>query len=372
MKVILLSIVTISLVIAIKSSSINPSILHEFSIIWSGLISWLKPPYLYILLNGIIIIIVATSQSPHTKVQYSDDDRSRSLISAESKMCEHVTELVAEPEMFDVVNEQHSDNQSLSAESKMCEHVTESVFEPEMFDVVNEQHSDNQSLSVESKMYEHVTESVFEPEMFDVVNEQHSDNQSLSAESKMCEHVTESVFEPEMFDVVNEHYSDNPSVSAESKMCEHVTESVEAKFVISTLPEAERELLEQLVIEKPLVSSRFSQRKPLTRSSPQGAKSLRVARVKRQETLETTWKKITEDRRVPLTRHFNKMDTWRHQNRGSESPVQNTKRTTLEPSPSQDELNRRVEAFIKKFNEEMKLQREQSLQKYMEMINRGV
>ncbi|XP_047266613.1 uncharacterized protein LOC107869856 [Capsicum annuum] len=339
MKVILLSIVTISLVIAIKSSSINPSILHEFSIIWSGLISWLKPPYLYILLNSIIIIIVATSQSPHTKVQYSDDDRSRPLISAESKMCEHVTEPVAEPEMFDVVNEQHSDNQSLSAESKMCEHVTESVFEPEMFDVVNEQHSDNQS---------------------------------LSAESKMCEHVTESVFEPEMFDVVNEHYSDNPSVSAESKMCEHVTEAVEAKFVISTLPEAERELLEQLVIEKPLVSSRFSQRKTLTRSSPQGAKSLRVARVKRQETLETTWKKITEGRHVPLTRHFNKTDTWRHQNRGSESPVQNTKRTTLEPSPSQDELNRRVEAFIKKFNEEMKLQREQSLQKYMEMINRGV
>ncbi|PHU19135.1 hypothetical protein BC332_10286 [Capsicum chinense] len=306
MKVLLLSIVAISLVIAIKSSSINPSILHEFSIILSGLISWLKPPYLYILLNGIIIIIVATSRSPRIKVQYSDDDRSRPLISAESKMCEHVTEPVVEPEMFDVVNEQHSDNQSFS---------------------------------VESKMYEHVTESVFEPEMFDVVNEQHSDNRS---------------------------------VSAESKMCEHVTESVEAKFVISTLPEAERELLEQLVIEKPLVSSRFSQRKPLTRSSPQGAKSLRVARVKRQETLETTWKKITEGRHVPLTRHFNKMDTWRHQNRGSESPVQNTKRTTLEPSPSQDELNRRVEAFIKKFNEEMRLQRERSLQKYMEMINRGV
>ncbi|KAM3306562.1 hypothetical protein P3S67_013432 [Capsicum chacoense] len=123
MKVLLLSIVAISLVIAIKSFSINPSILHEFSIIWSGLISWLKPPYLYILFNGIIIIIVATLQSPHTKVQYSDDDRSRPLISAESKMCEHVTE----PEMFDVVNEQHSDNQSLSAELKMCEHLTESV-----------------------------------------------------------------------------------------------------------------------------------------------------------------------------------------------------------------------------------------------------
>lgn len=102
-------------------------------------------------------------------------------------------------------------------------------------------------------------------------------------------------------------------------------------------------------------------------------KSLRVARVKRQETLESTWKKITEGRHVPLTRHLNKLDTWQHhnQNRRSESPVQNIKKA-LEPSPSQDELNRRVEAFIKKFNEEMRLQREQSLQQYTEMINRGV
>lgn len=156
--------------------------------------------------------------------------------------------------------------------------------------------------------------------------------------------------------------------------------------------------------EKPLVSERFGHRKP-AKASPEGARGLRVAKPKRHETLENTWKAITEGRAMPLSRHMKKSDTW--ENHGREIHVDSLgdlvkKSETFkdrtnqaapealalsvgpgpgpgpgkppllrkEPSLSQDELNRRVEAFIKKFNEEMRLQRQESLNQYMEMINR--
>ncbi|KAK4733217.1 hypothetical protein R3W88_007478 [Solanum pinnatisectum] len=329
-KFLLISIGAVSSAIAIKSSV--PLILYEFPTIWSGLISWLKPPYLYILLNGIIIIIAATSRS-NRKEQQQSSEQSRSLISAgtppvysdlvtisRSKMSEYAPELVDEPEVFEVMPlisagtpPVNSDLITISR-SEMCEYAPGLLDEPEVF--------------------EEKTEPVIEP--------------------------PEVVEVKSMVTVMNEDEGEND-------------EFVSSNSVFTTLPEVETELIQRLTTEKPLVSSRFSHRKPLMRTNPEGVKSLGVARVKRQETLESTWKKITEGRHVPLTRHLNKLDTWQHQNqnRGSESPVQNKKKA-LEPSPSQDELNRRVEAFIKKFNEEMRLQREQSLQQYMEMINRGV
>lgn len=103
-----------------------------------------------------------------------------------------------------------------------------------------------------------------------------------------------------------------------------------------------------------------------------------VAKAKRDETLESTWKAITEGRSMPLSRHMKKSDMWHNRNvtpqpqeTFNDALSVSSGRLRKEPSLSQDELNRRVEAFIQKFNQEMRLQRQQSLEQYMQMINRG-
>ncbi|GFP83004.1 hypothetical protein PHJA_000443500 [Phtheirospermum japonicum] len=149
---------------------------------------------------------------------------------------------------------------------------------------------------------------------------------------------------------------------------------------------------------KLLVSKRFGNRRNV-KASPEGVKTvLGVSKPKKQNTLESTWRTITEVRAMPITRHLKKSDTWErdnhlHHQQEKKTPQKtmtkeetfNDRTNTRSPSPSSsdgsgklrweaslssDELNRRVEAFIKKLNEGMRLQRQESLNQYNEMVSR--
>ncbi|KAJ0256773.1 hypothetical protein HA466_0077510 [Hirschfeldia incana] len=133
-------------------------------------------------------------------------------------------------------------------------------------------------------------------------------------------------------------------------------------------------------VEKPLVSARIGLRKLVktTTAERNSLKALRVAKPKRQETLENTWKMITEGK--PLTSYYRRPDTFglgvEDSNKTKPFGLKKTEtfsdRTKYYLSPavsrSRNELNIRAEAFIKKCNDE----RFESMRQDTEVTRRGL
>ncbi|PIN10826.1 hypothetical protein CDL12_16573 [Handroanthus impetiginosus] len=313
-KMLLISAGVVSLAMGLKFWV--PIAVNGIPGMWSHFVSWLKPPYLYIIMNGIIITIAASSRFQHGQSKPAAA-RSEHLISVKTPPPSSFASLSSQRDINTVVEESTA---------------TAEVVVPEIEDPVVE-----------------LTPVVVNGSKVNIETE----------------------------DVVAE--TEGEDVPADST------------FAYNTLPQerisAELQFESLLPVrEKPLVSSRFGHRKP-NRTIPEvpGARALRVAKPKKQETLESTWKMITEGRHVPLTRHLKKSDTFEHHAATAVDRVPKSEtfkdrshnepslaKIRKDPSLSQDELNRRVEAFIKKFNEEMRIQRQESLKQYAEMINRGI
>jgi len=117
------------------------------------------------------------------------------------------------------------------------------------------------------------------------------------------------------------------------------------------------------------------------------------------DSLEATWKAIMEAQEKTKKPHLKKSGTWTarivkaepFRNNGGfcggdgddhvawaqrelkKSETFNDRASLKrEKSMSPEELNKRAEAFIKKFNNQMKLQRMESYQRFMKLVNRGV
>ncbi|KAF5812046.1 hypothetical protein HanXRQr2_Chr04g0188271 [Helianthus annuus] len=292
---------------------------YDVPVIWSVILSWLTPPYLYVVVNGIIITIVASSRF---QLHYN--------------------------------HHRHDDH----------------------IETTDDLPSESPPLLIQPVAYEIETPAVV------------YETEDRETEGSLV------VYEVEP-----------PAIDIETVPVNDLDEA-EDKFVIS-----KAKLQSDLsfpVREMPLVSSRFAHQRRLSKANPEGVKSLRVSKPRKHETLESTWKMITDGRHIPLNRHLRKSDAFENHHHNHHAPPSDaydgeqvadytvmdkletshdrqnhrvvSSRNQLPPSGgklrkegslSHDELNRRVEAFIKKFNDEMRLQRQESLQRYMDMINRG-
>ncbi|KAJ6377097.1 hypothetical protein OIU76_026128 [Salix suchowensis] len=337
LKVILLSTSVLFLSLCLK---ISVPLVHDFSVnqaplLWSSIISWLKPPYLYVVINCIIITIVASSRFHH---------------SHNSTTTHHQIEKIP-------MDEYVHDEMKIS------------------------------TVEIQSHYFGGLESRA------EIVYQDREEEQEVAGHEKV---------------VIEDKGVVNAVAVLEDSKKEMADDFVLSRSTwvppIRRIDSSESNILvtENLSpVEKPLVSSRFGHRK-LVKASPEGGRALGVAKPKRHETLENTWKTITEGRAMPLTRHVKKSETFKDtwENHGGQfntdvvDPHAVKKSTTFkdrtnyqpplvnssspdsgklrkEPSLSQDELNRRVEAFIKKFNEEMRLQRQESLNQYKEMTSRG-
>ncbi|XP_060189826.1 uncharacterized protein LOC132618842 isoform X1 [Lycium barbarum] len=340
LKIFLISTTVLSAAIMLKISApaVTDFAVSEVPSIWKGVVSWLKPPYLYLVINCIIITIVASSKLQNNL----DDDNSSPVVSPENLAQFHPIKDVSP--------------------------VTE-YYSPVMNDL-NGLALKNQVVESSPMVYEYPAAGVYDAKVEKVPEVNPYDDVDVR--------------------ILENDYQEPNEVVVEKDVDVLISKSYRAPVM--------RQDSIDYSSERPPASARFSHRK-YGKSTPEGGKAaLRVTKPKRQDTLESTWKTITEGRAMPLTRHLRKSDTW--ETHGGRNPVvtppqQKMKKSETfndhttpdsplltpspggsgklkkEPSLSQDELNRRVEAFIKKFNEDMRLQRQQSLQQYTEMINRG-
>ncbi|XP_048130494.1 uncharacterized protein LOC115755645 isoform X2 [Rhodamnia argentea] len=320
LKVLLASTLVLSAAVLLNLSlpAITGFVTSELPSIYGLLLTWLRPPYLYILINCIIISIVASS-----KLQHKADDR----VVPELAMAEYVA-----PPPEAVVRAPAEDLKVPGA-------VYGNVYDPRLV-----------KLGVDA--YGGADAGALEAEKVDDEAEKVDDKAVVAADGGDDPMVPESASPPQRND------------------------SSDFSFLS---PNEDR-------TEKPPVSSRFGHRKS-AKSSPEVGRPLRVSRPKRNDTLESTWRTITDGRAMPLARHLKKSDTWdshaRRNDENSPPPQPKMKKaetfatgpgpTNVPASPSlgQEDLNRRVEAFIRKFNEQMRLQRQESLNQLQEMINRG-
>lgn len=282
MKVFLISAGALLVAMAVKASI--PAAMNDAPAVWSVILSWMKPPYLLIIVNGIIVTIFAASRFQEVGELEPPVRSDRHLISVRNPPPVEFLAYAAEPEVKNVVKESRSAIVLYESGDRVVE------LKPVMVNGSRVEGSDAEDEATVD---------------FDSGADDESEGGLiLNSTSATLERI------PPEFQL--EYYHPSPA-------------------------------------EHPLPPSRRSsdRRKP-RRTNSQGAEARKLAK---HETFESVWKSIMEAREEQLTSN-------------DDSPAANYV-LRQQPSPSQDELNRRIEDFITKMNDEMRQQRQRSLDRHM-------
>ncbi|XP_010419437.1 PREDICTED: uncharacterized protein LOC104705157 [Camelina sativa] len=265
-KAVLLSSGVASVVTLLKVSvpvAVDFSV-SQAPILWRSLLSWLKPPYLYVVTNGIIITIVASSKyyrSHHDRheeedeiVVYGGGGGGGYKIQTEELS---VTQHQAPPRMLEV--------KDLDTGAHFG------------FVVANPEAEELELKAVEEK------------------EEEITDAAKATAEEDEIKKELKSVIMVENLDLVKSDFVP-PSNFNQNRLPPRMIES-------ENLPPP---------MEKPLVASRIGHRK-LMKASQEGGRALRVTKPKKgNETLENTWKMITEEK----SKLYRRSDTFSRRDSG--------------------------------------------------------
>ncbi|KAI3964176.1 hypothetical protein MKW92_007203 [Papaver armeniacum] len=366
LRVLLVSTGVLSMAIILKLSIpvVIEFIISVVPVFWTSFLSWLTPPYLYVIINGIIITIAASSRFHHKNDSHP-----------QAEPLVPVNKIITPNQQSDfVMSSGYDDTMMMMSNSIEVRSEFQDMNSYENHEVIMKNQVDQVRTDVGGMFgYDH----------HEVVAKNLEEFEDLKP--KLYEHKQEENLIPERkINRVDDFSQDENENSFTISRSSWAPNRTDMEFQTDTV----------FSNEKPPASSRFNHKKSV-KASPEGGKTLGVTKPKRHDTLEATWKTITDGRSMPLTRHLKKSDTWearqhntqqellpklmkksetfteRHNNNQSSlspSPVSSGK-LRKEPSLSQDDLNRRVEAFISKFNEDMRLQRQESLNQYNEMVN---
>ncbi|KAL0353146.1 UNVERIFIED_CONTAM: hypothetical protein Sangu_0895900 [Sesamum angustifolium] len=329
-KVLLISAGVVALAMGLKFSV--PVAVNGIPAMWSIILSWMKPPYLYIIINGIIITIAASSRF-HQSQSEQPAARSEHLISVKTPPPSTFASFSAQMDIMSVVQQSTA---AVDAEVVVSEVEDDTVVElkPVMVngskidvDIKTEEEIVVTTQVEAEDMFVHSTTSTYNTLPQKIISQELQVESLLPVREKPLSPVREKPLFP---------VREKPPASS-SFRCE-VSESGEAEEAGDTGEHME---------DDNGGPSRAAHQAPEEVGHVGAPPSPTVDQVTKSETFK--------------------------ERSNYESPAAAASlRIRKEPSLSQEELNRRVEAFIHKFNEEMRMQRQESLNQYMEMINRGV